>query len=302
VEARVSIVIPTHSEKRWDSLVRTITSAVTQEPGPAETIVVVDHNPALARRVRAAFPRVTVLANRYEPGASGNRNTGAEHATGEFVAFLDDDTAACPGWLARMLTPFADPAVVGAGGGIDGAWAGPRPRWMPEEFLWTVGISYAGMPTTTAPIRNVWSANMVVRRAAFAAVGGFRNGFGKVGDQNRPEDTDLCLRMTGVWMYVPAAVIRHEVPTDRSTFTFFLGRCYAEGRGKVQLARHLRGARDLGAERDYLRRTLPRAVRRGLLDAGRGRGVAHALKAGAVMAAVGAAGFGAVVESVAARI
>jgi GT2 family glycosyltransferase len=143
---------------------------------------------------------------------------------------------------------------------------------------------------------------MVVRRSAFAAVGGFRNGFGKVGDQNRPEDTDLCLRMTGVWMYVPAAVIRHEVPTDRSTFKFFLGRCYAEGRGKVQLARHLRGSRDLGTERDYLRRTLPRAVSRGLLDAGRGRGVAHALKAGAVMAAVGAAGFGAVVESVAARI
>jgi hypothetical protein len=142
---------------------------------------------------------------------------------------------------------------------------------------------------------------MVVRRQAFEAVGGFRDGFGKVDDQNRPEDTDLCLRMSttdgGVWMYVPNAVIRHEVPADRSTFRFFLNRCYAEGRGKVQMAGHLNGARELGTEREYVRRTVPRAVTRGLLDAGRGRGVAHALRAGAVVAAIVAAGFGVVVES-----
>jgi GT2 family glycosyltransferase len=247
---------------------------------------------------------VTVLANRYHRGASGNRNTGAESATGGFLAFLDDDTAACPTWPARMMPAFADPAVVGVGGGIHGAWANPRPRWMPDEFLWTVGVSYAGMPTTTAPIRNVWSANMVVRRDAFEAVGGFRNGFAKVGDQNRPEDTDLCLRTStadgGLWMYVPNAVIRHEVPADRSTFRFFLSRCYAEGRGKVQPAGRLNGTRNLGTERDYVRRTLPRAVSRGLLDAGRGRGAAHALRAGAMVAAIFAAGLGVVVESLSA--
>src|SRR5262245_20137202 len=130
---RVSIIIPTHSDKRWDSLARTIRSAAAQDHPVAEIIVVVDHNPALQSRVRAEFPAVGVLANRHERGASGTRNTGAEHATGEFVAFLDDDTAACPGWLAEMLTPFSDPVVVGAGGGIDGAWSGPRPRWMPTQ-------------------------------------------------------------------------------------------------------------------------------------------------------------------------
>jgi GT2 family glycosyltransferase len=298
-----TVVIPTHSATRWQSLTRTIASVRAQEHAPAGTIVVVDHNQDLLDRVRAELPDVTALANRYERGASGNRNTGAEHATTRLVAFLDDDTTASPAWLARMLAPFADPAVVGAGGGIDGAWHTPRPGWMPDEFLWTVGISYAGMPTSTAPIRNVWSANMVVRRSAFTRVGGFRNGFGKLGDQNRPEDTDLCLRMSaagGVWMYVPAAVIRHEVPADRSTFRFFLNRCYAEGRGKIQMAAHLNGAKDLDAERDYLRRTLPRAVTRGLLDAGRGRGAGNALRAGAVVAAVCAAGVGVVVESLAA--
>ncbi|MET0496424.1 MAG: hypothetical protein ABW000_25125, partial [Actinoplanes sp.] len=174
------------------------------------------------------------------------------------------------------------------------------------EFLWTVGISYTGMPTSTAPIRNVWSANMVVRRDVFLAVDGFRAGFGKLGEQNRPEDTDLCLRMSalggGRWMYVPEAVIRHEVPLARTTFSFFLRRCYAERRGKVQMAALLDDdVQKLDTERDYLRRTLPRAVSRGLADAGRGRGMAHALRAGSVIAGIGAAGIGGAVESFVAR-
>ena len=298
----VSVVIPTHSEKRWASLVRTVESVRSQEFVPVEIVVVVDHNAALLRRAQDELHGVTVLESQYARGASGNRNTGAFHTDTELIAFLDDDTVACPDWLGSMVAPFTDPSVVGTGGGIVGAWQRPRPRWMPDEFLWTVGISYTGMPTETAPIRNVWSANMIVRRAAFLAVGGFRTGFGKLGDQNRPEDTELCLRMSaagGRWMYVPDAVIRHEVPIDRTTFLFFLRRCYAEGRGKVQMAGLRDSSHDLGAERDYLRRTLPRAVTRNLADAGRGRSVAHALKAGTVLAGVGAAGFGGAVESLA---
>jgi GT2 family glycosyltransferase len=300
----VSVVIPTHSEKRWASLLRTVESVRTQDYTPDEIVVVVDHNPALVSRAQNELPGVTVLENLYARGASGNRNTGAFHTGSSLIAFLDDDTAACPAWLGTMVAPFADPGVVGTGGGIVGAWQGERPRWMPDEFLWTVGISYTGMPTTTAPIRNVWSANMIVRRDAFMAVGGFRTGFGKLGDQNRPEDTELCLRMSaadgGRWMYVPDAVIGHEVPVDRTTFTFFLRRCYAEGRGKVQMAGLLDDSQDLEAERDYLRRTLPRAVTRSLADAVQGRGMSYALRAGTVLAGVGAAGFGGAVESLAA--
>jgi hypothetical protein len=135
-------------------------------------------------------------------------------------------------------------------------------------------------------------------------VGGFRTGFGKLGDQNRPEDTELCLRMSAVsgghWMYVPAAIIRHEVPAARSTFGFFLRRCYAEGRGKVQMAGLSAGADSLGAERDYLR-SLPKAVIRDIAAASRGRGLSHALRAGSVLAGVAAAGFGGAVETIAAR-
>lgn len=300
-----SIVIPTHSEQRWNALVRTVASARSQTHTPAEIVVVVDHNPALYRRARRDLAGVTVLENLYAPGVSGNRNTGAFHTSTALIAFLDDDTVAQPDWLERLVAPLtADPSVVGAGGGIDPAWEHARPSWLPEEFLWAVGGSYAGMPTATAPIRNVWSASMIVRRDPFLAVGGFRTGFGKLGSQNRPEDTELCLRMSalagGGWMYVPGAMIRHEVPATHSTFGFFLRRCYAEGRGKVAMAGLLDGSASLGSERDYLR-SLPRAVLRNLVAATRGRGAHHALKAGGVLAGVAAAGVGGVVETVAAR-
>ncbi|GGK91575.1 glycosyltransferase family 2 protein [Mangrovihabitans endophyticus] len=302
--AAVSIVIPTHAEQRWPQLVRTVASARSQQHTPAEIVVVVDHNPAMFRRVRRDLPGVTVLENRYEKGVSGNRNTGAFHTTTELIAFLDDDVVAGPQWLGALVAPFADPGVVGAGGAIDPAWEDARPAWMPDEFLWAVGGSYAGMPTTVAPIRNVWSASMVVRRETFLAVGGFRTGFGKLGAQNRPEDTELCLRMSdaggGRWMYVPDAVIRHEVPRSHSTFGFFLRRCYAEGRGKVQMAGLKSSTDNLSAERSYLR-SLPRAVGRNLSDAVRGQGWRHALRAGSVVAGVTAAGLGGAVETVAAR-
>jgi GT2 family glycosyltransferase len=294
----VSVVMPCHTDERWSCIVAAVESAKAQTLAPAEIIVVVDHNPKLYSRMRRELSGVTVLENRYAKGVSGNRNTGAFHAGTEIVAFLDDDVIADPEWLGRLVAPFADPAVVGTGGGINPNWLRARPGWFPDEFLWAVGGTYTGMPTTTAPVRNVWSASMAVRRDRFIAVGGFLTGFGKDGNRNRPEDTELCLRMAagaGHWMYVPDAVIAHAVPAGRDNMRFFLKRCYAEGRGKVQMA-GLNDGDSLSSERDYLRRTLPRAVVRELADAGRGRGAKHALRAGAVLVGVAAAGFGAAVE------
>jgi GT2 family glycosyltransferase len=297
----VSVVIPCYTEQRWDQLVAAVASARTQLPAPVETVVVVDHNEALAARLRREVPDVTVLSNAYQRGVSGTRNTGVFHTTTPIVALLDDDARARPDWLSRLVEPFSDPAVVGTGGAISPVWDRPRPSWFPDEFLWTVASSYTGMPTTTAPVRNVWSANMAVRRASFDVVGGFRVGFGKVGDRSRPEDTELCLRMSaatgGRWMYVPGAQVDHPVPIPRTTKRYFVTRCYHEGRGKVEMARLNPGQENLGSERDYLRRTLPRAVRRGVTDTLRGRGLANTAKAAAVITGVAAAAVGGIVET-----
>ncbi|HKT06185.1 MAG TPA: glycosyltransferase, partial [Rugosimonospora sp.] len=288
-----------HTEERWDSLVRAVESVQAQTAQPAEIVVVVDHNPRLFARAWRELTGVTVLANGSARGVSGNRNTGVFHTSTPIVALLDDDAYAHPGWLAALVEPFLDASVIGTGGAIHPAWEQPRPSWFPEEFLWTVGGSEGGGQAPT-PRRNVWSASMAVRRDAFEAVGGFRVGFGKLGNRARPEDTELCLRMSqasgGRWMYVPAAVIDHPVPPERSRFSYFLSRCYHEGRGKVEMSRVLGGTGNLTAEQEYLSHTLPRAVGRALVDTVRGRGLANAVRAGAVVTGVAAAAAGGAVE------
>ena len=267
----VSVVIAAFSSDRWPQLRDAVASVGAQHLQALETIVVIDHNPALLRRARRELTDAEVIPNAGHRGASGARNTGVARSKGEVVAFLDDDACATPEWLAAMMVHFADPAVAGVGGRVDPLWATARPSWFPGEFDWTVGASYSGMPETTAQVRNVWSNNMALRRAAFDAAGGFREDFGKVGAASSPEDTELCLRVTsGIWVYEPASAVGHWVPAKRATLRYFLRRCYDEGRGKAQLAAMDGAANSTSAERRYTRRVLPGAVGRGLREAAMG--------------------------------
>ena len=288
----VSVVIAAFSSERWDYLREAVASVAAQTRPALETIVVIDHNPDLLARARRELAAV-VLPNAGARGASGARNTGVARSRGEVVAFLDDDAAATGGWLARLLAHFADPGVVGVGGRLDPLWATTRPRWFPGEFGWTIGVSYTGMPERTARVRNVWASNMAVRRAAFEAAGGFRENFGKVGAVSRPEDTDLCMRVTdGAWLYDPACAVSHRVPVQRARFRYFLVRCFNEGRGKAGLAALNDRRASTSEERDYTARVLPRAILRGVGEALRGD-VAGALRGAAIITglAVAMAGY-----------
>ena len=175
-----SVVIAAHTLERSADLIRAVASAVSQQPRPREVIVAVDNNLDLyewvCREVAGAVP----VHNQGTGGASATRNAGASVAVGSVLAFLDDDTVAGPGWLRNLTAPLARPDVAGVGGYVEPMWLGRTPGWMPEEFLWVVGASYRGQPRTAAAVRNVWSENMAVARDDFWAVGGFREGFGKV--------------------------------------------------------------------------------------------------------------------------
>jgi GT2 family glycosyltransferase len=261
-------------------------------------IVAVDHNAGLRERLEQSLSGITVVENRDRRGASGTRNAGAAAAKTPYLAFLDDDAIARAGWLERLLEPFADPHVVGTGGRVVAAWDTQRPRWFPEEFGWVVGASYSGQPRELAPVRNVWSESMAVRREVFERVGGFRMDFGKVGHTSRPEDTDLCIRMSAgasgaSWVYVPSAIVDHLVPADRATFRFFLRRSFWEGQGKIEMSRHLGAERDLVSEGDYLRRTIPAGIERNLRGALARGDLSEAGRAGAIVAGIAAAGAGA---------
>ncbi|MGD0882238.1 MAG: glycosyltransferase [Acidimicrobiales bacterium] len=298
---RVSVVIACHTQERLEFLVAAIESVSAQEPQPACVVVSVDHEPELARIVSARFPDVIVVENVHAKGASGTRNTGAAQTTTPLVAFLDDDARARPAWLSALVEPFDDPDVVCTGGHVVPAWSGSEPGWFPDEFAWVVGASHRGLPTTRARVRNVWSENMAVRSEAFSQVGGFRLDFGKVGAVSRPEDTDLCIRLGksapgASVVYVPDAVVDHHVGAERARFGFFVKRCYFEGRGKIELARHNEGNDDLGDEREYLLRTIPQGLVRYMRTGVSNRDADQIKRAGAVLGGLAAAASGAAVS------
>ena len=267
----VSAIVCCYTDRRWDQIVAAVDSLCAQSVAPLEIVVVVDHNPDLQERLRVARPGVVVVSNVGRQGLSGARNTGVAVASGEVVAFLDDDAVAGREWVAAQAAAYADPTVIGTAALIEPAWAAGRPGWFPPEFDWVVGCSYTGLPTGTAEVRNAIGAGMSMRRAAVLAVGGFDDGLGRVGTNPVGcEETELCIRLRAAnpgarIVTVPAARTRHLVPADRGTFRYFRTRCWAEGISKAGVRSRSCGAA-LGTERAYVVRVLPLGFARALRD------------------------------------
>jgi glucosyl-dolichyl phosphate glucuronosyltransferase len=261
VAPTVSVVICTWTGARWLELCAAVESVGRQSHQPLETIVVVDHDPALLARARVELPDAVVVPNVETRGLSGARNSGLALARGEIVAFLDDDAVAAADWLRLLALEFEDERVLGVGGSIVPVWE-ERPGWFPAEFGWVVGCTYRGLPRERAPVRNLIGASMCFRRELFTELGGFRSGIGRVG--TRPvgcEETDFCLRAErahpdGYFVYQPRALVQHRVPASRARWRYFLARCYGEGLSKALIVQAAGVRRGLAAERSYTARAL----------------------------------------------
>ena len=267
-----SVIICAYTEARWDAMLSAVESVRQQSLAPRQIILVIDHNPVLFERSQAVLSGITIIENREARGLSGARNSGIALATAGLIAFMDEDAIAEPDWLEKLSGGFADPQVMGVGGAILPLWPDGRPGWFPEEFDWVVGCTYLGLPTQTQPVRNLIGCNMSFRREVFDAVGGFRNGMGRVGTLPVGcEETELCIRIQQHWtqavfLYEPAARVQHRVSPQRATWDYFFSRCYAEGISKAQVARLVGTQAGLSSERKYTFSTLPRGVLLGVAD------------------------------------
>jgi glucosyl-dolichyl phosphate glucuronosyltransferase len=265
----VSVVICAHTAERQDLLLEAVSSLRGQSRPPHEVIIVVDHEPALRDWVRDRAPEVLAIDNGEGRGLSGARNSGVRAADGEVVAFLDDDAIAEPTWVERLSEAYRDQGILGVGGAVLPIWE-ERPSWFPDEFGWVVGCGYRGLPLRRAPVRNLIGCNMSFRRDVFDRVGGFSEGLGRIAD--RPlgcEETEFCIRVGGGQrgepvLYEPSAAVQHHVPRARTTWAYFVRRCFYEGISKAEVARSAGGERGLASEREYTLRTLPSGVWREL--------------------------------------
>ena len=271
----VSIIVCSYTEQRWVQLQNCIESARNQTLPAHEIILVIDHNDALLARAQATFTDLLVIPNLNQQSLSGARNIGIANATGEIIAFVDDDGVIAPDWLERLCECLADPTALGAGGTIAPMWEGKQPRWFPPEFFWVFGCTYEGQPKKRQAVRNLWGS-MCVRRAVFEAVGDFHISLGRIGTKPLgDEETELCIRASmhwpeSRWVLEPSAVMRHSVPASRARWKYFCSRCYYEGISKSAISRLVGRNRGLAAERGYVLQVLPRAVVGGLLAPLRG--------------------------------
>jgi glucosyl-dolichyl phosphate glucuronosyltransferase len=265
----VSVIVCTHLMERRGQLDGCLVSLRDQDVPPLEVIVVVDGNAALYTELLERGGPEVLLKTDSPSGLSAARNVGLKHARGTLVAFLDDDAVADDRWLSSLLSVLDDPDVAGASGLSYPRWDGGPPRWFPLELLWTVGCSYAGMPTERATVRNVFGGCACLRHELFDTLGGFSTELGRMSTGLAGcEETEFCMRVLEnepamTFVHEPAAVIHHHVPAGRQSLGYVLRRCLGEGRSKAILRHrtHL-PVRPLGPERNYVFRTVPNGLGR----------------------------------------
>lgn len=191
--SNISVVIPTHNREPY--LSEAISSVAHQTAPPAELIIVDD----LGRhetvdcidslRSSAPFP-ILYLRNSQRDGAPTSRNIGAWAASSDYLAFLDDDD--------RWHSHFIDLLLRR----LDGSTADFAIAWCRK--FWDDGVKDSmAMPEN---VNLDWALrenpgfsgqNFVIRREAFAQVGGF--------DPEAPmkHDWELLVRLlAGGYSYV----------------------------------------------------------------------------------------------------
>ena len=268
-EQNVSVIICCYTEERYEDTLEAIASLEGQTRPADELILAVDNNRPLFEQMREELAgRVKVVLNDTLKGLSATRNTGIAAATGDLIAFLDDDAAAEPEWLANLVALFDDPKVAVAGGQATLFWVDGRPSWFPKELEWVVGGGFSWLPEECAEVRNPHGHNMCFRRLVFDTVGIFDSSVGRVGNGGQAgEEAELCIRLKrelpgAKVVYDPSSRILHKVPAGRASWGYLINRSYQEGACKARI-RHLAKStsqRPLDTESSYLRLLVYRSV------------------------------------------
>ncbi len=106
--ARVTIMIPT--QRRPDGLAvaaRSVFGQIGVDPATLELVIVDNDQVPSARPVAEDLaknaPFSLIYVHEPKAGVANARNAGMAKASGDLIAFLDDDEEAPAGWLAALL-------------------------------------------------------------------------------------------------------------------------------------------------------------------------------------------------------
>ena len=171
----VSVIVPAHNAERFlPDLLRALSR---QELDDDYEVVVVDDNSTdrTAELVEAQGHPFRLVRAAGSQGAGKARNVGAASATGSVLAFTDADCMPAPDWLAKACLALADADLVQGAVLPDPAGDRSSPYARSLEVTWERGFYE--------------TANLIVRRTLFEAIGGFEDHLPALGGRPQGEDT-----------------------------------------------------------------------------------------------------------------
>lgn len=205
-----------------------------------EIIVADDGSEDDTADIAEAFNGVQVLRLKHR-GLSAARNAGAHAATGEWIAYTDDDCVVDEDWLGWAATAFGEADVAAIGG----------PNLVPQAQGWQEAAveSAVGGPShvlmSDRRAEHIPGCHFIVRRDVLLEIGGFDRRFVAAGD-----DVDLC------WRLMEAG---HEIA--------FVPQSYVIHRRRLTLWKYIKQQRGYGrAEAMLLRKSPERFARNGQIE------------------------------------
>ncbi|WP_396593625.1 glycosyltransferase [Brevundimonas sp. R86498] len=234
----VAVIVPTM--RRPASLARALASMFGQT-GVSErldAIIVVDNDPAgtaaeTVARLAPESPYPLIYRHEPRPGVATARNAALAMTGAPLIAFLDDDEAASPGWLAALLQARA---VTGADvvfgpitGRVPDGTGWPTPYL--ERFFGREGPAETGLIDHPFGCGN----SLMVRATALPGAAPFD----AAADQSGGEDDLLFASLRargGRFGWAADARVEEFAPAHRATMRYALARAFAYGQGPSQTA------------------------------------------------------------------
>lgn len=270
-EATVAIC----TRDRPDDLRRALIAVRALDPAPRE-VLVIDNDPSSTRtcEVVSGFDGVRYVRED-QRGLDRARNRALREARTDLVAFTDDDAVPEPSWLAALLQPFADRRVwCTTGLTLPLELETPAQEWFERYSPFGRGFRRRvldGMRDNSLAVGAAGAgANMAVRRAVLADLGGFDEALDAGTPTRSGGDHEMFGRILAAGyriVYEPAAVSWHR---HRRTWPELRETLHGYGVGVFAMwTRRLLRERDLGVVAQaarWIRRhhlpTLWRAIRR----------------------------------------
>ncbi len=234
----LSIVVSAFSMERYEDLVEIFNKLNDQICLNFELIIIIDENFNLYDKLKLNFKNYNfenlfLIFNKNNYGLSYSRNLGIQKASGNAIAFLDDDAVPVPEWTQEIVKTFNDGKVMAATGDVIPLWEDPSMAWFPKELNWLISCSYIMTPSIYTEIDRGFGVNMVFRKDVFDEIGVFNTNLGiSKGRWIGGEDTDMFLRvqdMKGLIIFNPNITVYHKIAKKRIYLINICKRAYNGG-------------------------------------------------------------------------